>query len=263
MYLASDHTFVLCAYKESPYLAECLDSLRNQRVQSTVLVATATPNEYIEKLCRDYDVPLYVNPDDPGIATDWNFAISCAETPLVTIAHQDDVYESRYTMRMLESVNSSKHPLLFFSNYGELRAHGVVDKNSLLSMKRLMLTPLRCPPLQASRFVRRRVLSFGSPICCPSVTIVTSNVPMPLFSSSLKCDLDWQAWERVSRLEGSFLYDPNILMHHRIHEDSETTALIQDNTRTREDMLMFELFWPRPIARLLGRIYASSQKSNE
>ena len=39
---------------------------------------------------------LYVNDNPPGIATDWNYAISKAETQLVTIAHQDDIYAPDY-----------------------------------------------------------------------------------------------------------------------------------------------------------------------
>lgn len=36
---------------------------------------------------------------------------------------------------------------------------------------------------------------------------------------------------------------PEILMFHRIHEQSETTNMIEDQTRTREDLEMYELFW--------------------
>ncbi len=28
-----NHTFVICAYKESPYLEECIQSLMNQRIK--------------------------------------------------------------------------------------------------------------------------------------------------------------------------------------------------------------------------------------
>lgn len=263
MYSADNHTFALCAYKESPFLEECLRSLTSQEVASRVLVATATPNDHIKSLCEAYAVPLFINPSEPGISSDWNFAMSCAKTSLVTIAHQDDVYEPQYSRRMLDAVNSSKKPLLYFTDYGELRNGIKVDSNVILKVKRAMLFPLRSKAFRGSRFVRRRVLSLGSAICCPSVTMVTHNLPAPIFSDELKCDLDWQAWERLSRLEGDFLYDSAIMMRHRIHEDSETTALIRDDTRTREDLYMLEHFWPRPIARLLGKAYVLSQNSNK
>jgi hypothetical protein len=105
-------------------------------------------------------------------------------------------------------------------------------------------------------------LSFGSAICCPSVTMVIPHLFTPLFDEGMKCDLDWHAWERVSRLQGSFLYDSRILMYHRIHRASETTRLIHDNTRSLEDLAMFESFWPRPIARIVNSFYSNSHKSN-
>ena len=36
------HTFAICAYGDSPYLTECLDSLLRQTVKSTILLATST-----------------------------------------------------------------------------------------------------------------------------------------------------------------------------------------------------------------------------
>ena len=45
-----NHTFVICAYKESPYLEECIQSLMNQRIKSNVIITTSTPNVYIERL---------------------------------------------------------------------------------------------------------------------------------------------------------------------------------------------------------------------
>lgn len=262
MYVSSDHTFAVCAYKESPYLFQCLESLANQVSKSRIIVATATPNAHIENVCSRFGVELYVNDKEPGIASDWNFAMSRAESALVTIAHQDDVYGPEYSSRMLKMVNSADVPLLYFTNYGEVRGEGRVEENELLRVKRAMLKPLEGSLFRSSRFVRRRILSMGSAICCPSVTMVVSNIPMPLFREGLKSNLDWEAWERVSRLQGSFLYDPLVLMYHRIHEGSETTALIKDNTRTEEDLFMFEKFWPRPVARMLGKAYFSSQRSN-
>ena len=42
---SNKHTFAVCAYKESPYLEECIQSVQNQTVQSKVIMTTSTPNE--------------------------------------------------------------------------------------------------------------------------------------------------------------------------------------------------------------------------
>lgn len=51
-------------------------------------------------------------------------------------------------------------------------------------------------------------------------------------------------------------------MMHRIHAGSETTNAIQDNRRTREDLDMFYRFWPKPMAKIIGKFYARSENSN-
>ena len=84
------HTFAVCAYGESPYLEECVQSLLAQKVRTRILIATSTPNSYIYGIGEKYGIPVHINHGEKGLAGDWNFAYSCATTPLVTLAHQDD-----------------------------------------------------------------------------------------------------------------------------------------------------------------------------
>ena len=125
-----------------------------------------------------------------------------------------------------------------------------------------MLLPLRLRCFWNSKFVRRRILSLGSPICCPSVTFVKKNCPEIVFQHGFRADEDWQAWELLSRQKGAFVYCRKPLMLHRIHEDSETSKILGDNARTKEDYVMFCKFWPKPIAKRLTKLYGTSVKSN-
>lgn len=261
-FVASDHTFAVCAYKDSPFLRECLESVINQSLKTNVIMATSTPTETIRQLADEYHVRLYVRDGEPGIADDWNYAVSCAGTPLVTIAHQDDTYEPTYAEEALKAINSVERPLIYFTNYGEIRNGVNVDSNRLLKIKRAMLTLLKDGRLSANKTARRRALSLGSSICCPSVTLAACNLPLPVFVSDLKSNLDWEAWERISRLDGDFYYRSAILMHHRIHEGSETSALIRNNVRTQEDFQMLRHFWPDWFARIVNHFYSIGQKSN-
>ncbi|WP_139653410.1 glycosyltransferase family A protein [Raoultibacter phocaeensis] len=263
MYSSSNHTFAVCAYKESPYLEECLQSLLAQTVEANILIATSTPNEYIESLSKRYSISLHVSDTEPGIASDWNHAVDFAETELVTIAHQDDVYEPAYLENMLLMMNESNDPLLYFTNYGEMRNGERIDDNQLLRVKRTMLAPLKRTSLRRSRFVRRRILSFGSPICCPSVTLVKNKITPNYFKDDYRSNLDWQAWAALALQEGDFLYNPSIMMYHRIHEDSETSHLIEDSSRGAEDLRMLQSFWPKPIAAFVYRWYSKGEKSNQ
>lgn len=258
-----EHTFVICAYKESPYLENCIQSLKEQTIASEIIIATSTPNAYIKEIADRYELTIYEKEGVSDIADDWNYGYSKVTTPYLTIAHQDDIYLPSYTEHVLQEFHKSSKPLIFFCDYAELRGEQVVIKNKLLTVKRIMLIPLRCRLFFSSRFVRRRILSFGSPICCPSVAYAKENLPEKVFVQGFRSNEDWEAWEKISRLKGDYIYDKQILMYHRIHEDSETSAIIQDNKRSEEDMIMYSKFWPKPIARLLVKLYADGQKSNE
>lgn len=257
------HTFVICAYKESLYLEECIKSLMKQTIKSDIIMITSTPNEFIEKIAQKYNISLMINEGESGITQDWNYAYKMAKTELVTIAHQDDVYLPGYTEEILRIVQKSAKTLIAFTDYGELRNGKPVLKNRLLIIKRILLFLLRSPVLQKSIFVRRRILSLGSPICCPAVTFVKNNLPKEVFRKGFRSDEDWEAWEMLSKLKGAFAYSPKIRMYHRIHDDSETSIILQDNARSKEDFAMFCKFWPVPIAKVLTKLYASSEKSNE
>ncbi len=261
--LMDKHTFAVCAYKESPYLEACIQSLLDQTVRTDIIVATSTPNKFISDICENYNIPLYVNKGEGGITQDWNFAYNQTDARYITIAHQDDIYDCHYTEEMYKLLSGVKKPIIFFTDYSELRNGEIVHDNKLLKIKRLMLIPLRCSLFWKSRFVRRRILSLGSPICCPSVTFDTSNCPNPVFQHGFRADEDWEAWERLSRRKGAFVYSRKILTFHRIHQESETSKILEDNARHKEDFVMFCKFWPKSIARFLTKVYGTSEKSNE
>lgn len=260
--MAMQHTFVICAYKESPFLENCILSLKKQSLKSNIIMVTSTPNEYISELAEKYEISLFVNEGEKGIVQDWNFGYSKAKTPYVTIAHQDDIYFKNYTKTAFEYLSGTKHPLIFFSNYYELREGRYIKSNRLLRIKRLMLIPLQMKSLQSSIFVRRRILSLGSPICCPSVMYAKNNLPDVIFKVGFRSNEDWEAWEMISRFKGDFLYSTKPLMAHRIHEESETSAIIADNKRSEEDLEFYSRFWPKWMAKILVRLYAKGQESN-
>lgn len=106
-------------------------------------------------------------------------------------------------------------------------------------------------------------MSLGDPICCPAVTFNLEKVKRPVFSHGFRSCEDWEAWEKLSKLKGRFIYCKEALMCHRIHEGSATTAILEDNARVEENYIMYCKFWPRPIARILNHFYTGSEKSNQ
>lgn len=256
-----NHTFVICAYKESQYLEECIQSVLNQNLKSNVIIATSTPNEYIKNMSNKYKIPLYINEGEKGIGQDWNFGISNVTTDYVTIAHQDDIYESDYLEEIVKKLEKNDDFVIAFTDYREIKNGEEIKLTSNLKIKKVLLFPLRI--FRKSKFIKRRALSLGSSICCPSVTInkkITGENP---YKTELKCDLDWDTWDKMTNYNAKFLYIPKELMKHRIHEESETSNLIQDNTRLEEDLMMFKRYWPESIAKFLMKFYKKAVNTNK
>lgn len=259
-YTAKDHTFVICAYKESKYLQECIDSLKKQSIKSNIIMATSTPNDYIKSTAEKNGIELFVNTGVAGIGGDWNFGYNLADTALVTIVHQDDTYLEDYLKTMLDALNKSKNPIMAFCHYAELRNGEKVYENRNLKIKKLMLSPLKIN--SSSRFFKRLVIAYGNPICCPAVTYVKEKVGASPFTNDFGSNIDWQQWERLSNIKGSFAYTDNQQMCHRVHEESTTSSLINDDSRTKEDYEMLLKFHTKPVAKLLIKPYSKSQDSN-
>ena len=257
----NNHTFLICAYKESPYLEECIKSILNQTVKSNVYITTSTPNDFIEALAEKYKLKLFINNGEKGIGQDWNFAVSKSETDYITVIHQDDIYNEKYLEEIVNKLEKGKDFVIAFTNYREIKNGEVIPLTINLRIKKFLQFPLRF--FQRSKFWKRRALSFGSSICCPSVTINTKIAGKTPYKTELKCDLDWDTWEEMTKYKSRFLYIPKELMQHRIHEDSETSNLIKNNIRLEEDFIMLKRFWPTPIAKFIMKYYKKAIDTND
>ena len=269
------HSFVICAYGDSPYLEKCIESLKNQTVSSVIKLTTSTPSDYIRDLCSKYDVGYNIRTGTPSIGNDWNEALRIADTRYATIVHQDDVYEPDYAKKVITAARNTNRitgvePQIVFTDYSELVNGIKYAKRRNLIIKRILLLSLRLRKLQGFRWAKRNAIRFGNAICCPTVTyniqyirkLLAEAGRTELFSNDFRSNLDWEAWEWLSVRKGAFVYLPEILAAHRIHEDSETTRIIQDNDRTREDMVLFSRLWPQGIAALISRLYKKSEDTN-
>ena len=255
------HTFVVPAHGRSPHLVECLASLRAQSRPSRVVVATSTPYEGLEALVVSFGAELAVHAPNVGIGRDWNFALAQATTPWVTVAHQDDVYLPGFVEATLTLADAVPDATLVLTGYAELLRGTTRAHTPMLWIKRLLLElGFLGRRVVASRDTKRRLLRFGCPIPCPSVTLRLDRTALR-FREDLRVNLDWEAWLRLATAPGAFAYSRERLLLHRIHAGSETSAGIRGGVRAREDLMMFELLWPKPIARLLARGYALSYAS--
>lgn len=254
------HTFIILAFKKSPFLESCILSLKQQTFKSTLVIATSTPNSHINALSQKYQISVIENPERRGIGFDFDFALGCAQTDWATIAHQDDLYEKTYTEKILKNIDSET--IIAFSDYYEIK-NGIPKRFTRnLLVKKALLFFLRWKIFQKMRFFKRACLSFGNPICCPAVTFPVQRISLPLFSCELSSNMDWMAWEKISQKKGRFVFVPQALVGHRIHKDSTTSKVIQENNRSSEDFFVLQKFWPKYIAKIIARIYKIGEKNN-
>ena len=257
------HCFALCAYQVNPHLEDCVKSLLAQTLKTNIIMITGSPNDHIRSVAEKYSLPLFVNPAPTGMAGNWNFAYRTADAEFVTIAHEDDLYDADYANSVAQSVQNRPAPLIIFTDYYELSGEEIIRANRLLHIKRKMNAPLKIKAFQNSRFIRNRILSLGCSICCPSVTFHKTILSDFAFDETFCCNLDWDAWTRIAKNKGSFIYIPKPLMLHRIHEQSETTRLLSNGMRFEEDLKIFKRYWPAWIAGKIMKKYSESAKSNQ
>jgi glycosyltransferase involved in cell wall biosynthesis len=258
-----NHSFIILAYKKSPHLEECIHSLKKQTIPSHILLSTSTPSDYLEIISKNSKIPLIINPNPPSIAADWTFAYNLCTTKYLTLAHQDDLYMPEYTEKCLEFIEKYPGFLILFSDYNELFNNSIRDNNLLLSIKRLILHFFYMFKINLTSIaLKKKMLSFGNPVCCPSILYNRENIGNFEFNSSYSMNLDWDAALQLAKMKGDFLYLKNKLLTRRIHKGSESTNALLNRTRFEEDQKMFERFWPKYVVRCLLKFYTQAYKSN-
>lgn len=262
--LFDSHTFVIPAYGKSVYLEACILSLLKQTISSSIILSTSTPSVFLKHLAVKYNLTYAINPGPSGIANDWNFALSRASTPLVTIAHQDDVYEPNYTDTVMREMNKHREDavLIAFTGYQDLVGDHTRQRSVNSIIKNILLFPFILSKTIKSPFLKKSLLAFGDPICCPSVTFNIRELNLFRFDENYTCALDWLAWYQLSNQPGSFLYIRKKLLKHRIHAASETSAQIHNGKRAKEELQLFELIWGRAFARIIARLYTLGYRDN-
>ncbi|MEY8232655.1 glycosyltransferase family A protein [Oscillospiraceae bacterium 50-16] len=259
-YTTENHLFVICAYKENPHLEETVRSLLNQTVIGRIRISTSTPNEYIRNLALKYDLPLWINPISAGSGSDWNFAYNEAQADFVTLVHQDDIYEPTFLEETLNEINRHKDFILIYSKYYEWRETGVTTDSQFLRIKHFMNSVISAIP--SSKILRRFVLGLGNPICCPAVTYNKNKIGCINFRTDYQNSHDWEAYARLAKLSGKYIYIPQNLVGHRVYTDSQTTRSIANGVRIREDIEILNSIWPKPIAWLIMLFYKKSLANN-
>lgn len=257
------HTFAICAYHDSPYLEACIKSLKGQSVPTGIILCTSTPSGFIDGMAEKYEIPVYVREGKSDIGADWNFAYHMADSELVTIAHQDDMYQRDYVKLLLRAYERYPDMTLFTGGYTVVKDEKLVRFEAVEFVKRFLRLPLRIKSLGGIGFIKRSVLRFGNSICCPACTYNKSMLGEPLFDSPYRFALDWDTLWKLAGRPGRFICVERPVMYYRVHEEATTKACIKDNSRAREEAEMFAKMWPKPVVKLLMHFYTKAYEEYE
>jgi hypothetical protein len=260
----SDHTFIIPAYKGSDFIEECIISLKQQTLNSKIIITTSTPSSFVFDISRKYNIEIYINKNGNNIANDWNFAYKMCQTKYLTLAHQDDIYLPEYTEQCLNyaEIPANSDSLMIFTDYKEIAGDHKKKVSLIIFVKKALLSVFLLKNNIKSNFLKRSILSFGNPISCPSVMFNVKNIGPFEFSEEYQYNIDWEAWLRLAKKEGKFIYINKKLMVHRLHDESQTFIQIQNDNRYKEEEKIFQSIWNKPFARLIMKIYKYSSSLN-
>lgn len=170
-----------------------------------------------------------------------------------------------YTEACLKAAkkNHEADNLLIFTGYKELINNKIRSFDLHLFIKNVLLFPFLFSEQICSVFLKKLILSFGSPVPCPTVMYHKSMIGPFEFFKDFQCNMDWDAWLRLSERKGSFIYIKDKLVVHRLYKYSQTSVQIKKNIRQREDKIIFEKLWPHVFVGFFARIYSLAMKFNE
>lgn len=254
-----NHSFIIPAYGRSPFLEGCIESLMAQTAKSPIVISTSTPFDGLDALGYKFGVRLHIHSPNRGIGPDWNAALDVADTQLVTLAHQDDIYLPEFSERMVAAAHDKPQSTLLFSDADEIDSRGeLIPQHHNTTIKRLMVGMAFAGRTTIQGAVSRRLLfGLGNPVICPAVTINRTNTADFRFREDLRTNMDWLAWIELAE-RGAVTRVAKVLMQHRAHEQSETARCLADGARQQEDRMIFERMWPRPVSDILSRLYQRS-----
>ncbi len=255
--MQTKHVFAVAAYGTSPYLDGLLASLRQQSIPSKIIICTSTPNAEITKLSAKYQVPVYVRQGESSLQADWNFAYEegAKLAPLVTIAHQDDLYYPDYTKAVLNAWNVYPDMSLFCCRYDTIDADGQQIPGKAEAVKRLLRLRLRNHRAAVKTSVKLSALRWGNGIGCPTCTYNRSFCGNVLFQNGYKFVIDWDTLVRLARSPGRFICLEKPLMAYRVHGGAETAKQIQNRNREHEETEEFRKLHGQLMTKLLMHFY--------
>ncbi len=260
----ADHTFIIPAFGNSDFLEACILSLKQQTIPGKILITTSTPSVFLTEIAEKYQLEIIVNESKTGLASDWSFAYKACTSKYLTLAHQDDLYNTNYAETFIKE--AEKHGnidcLILLSDYNELKINSLRNRSVVIFIKKILLLPFLFNNSLRKRISKNLLLVFGNPVACPSVMFNVENIGSFEFNSEYLYNVDWEAWIRLAKRKGSFVYIKKKMMGHRLHRESQTSIQIESTIRQKEEEKILKSIWGKWVGGILFFFYGFGGKFN-
>lgn len=210
------HSFVILAYNESPDLEECIRSIKNQSKKTNIVIATSTKNKFILDLASKYSLGVIINDKKSNKAKDYNFAINSVNTELVTIIHQDDLYNRNYAKEILNCYKYNKDASIIFTDNYVIDKDEKIKNNKDIYKRKLFIKLLKYNFFNKRKFFRKLSIKYNNNICSSSVTYVKNNIPSDIFNSKYKYFIEWDGFIKLLKFDKRFVFIDQKLVGYRL-----------------------------------------------
>jgi glycosyltransferase involved in cell wall biosynthesis len=241
-------TVAVPVYNGARFLARTLQSLLGQEYDDfQVIVVDDCSSDDSVGIARALGVTVIQNETRRGLAGNWNSALTRTTSPLVVLAHQDDVYARSFLATTARLLN--EYPRAFAAH---TRAQYVdAEGNPVESAASRYKDGFWPQPEPAEREPRDEVLVLqrGNYVICPAVMLRMAAVrDIGLFNEQYRFVPDWEYWLR-GLLRGHTLVGTHArLIDWRRHEGTATRA--EEGTFRRYDEELALQHWLANAANL-------------
>ena len=227
-------------YKRTDHLKQCLESVLAagvpaERMQIAVVDdSTASPNVEAEvRAIAGSRVEFHHNPQNLGMAGNWNRCIALARGALVHILHDDDYVSPGFYAGIDALAAKFPQASIYFSRVLQVDGGGSITWVS--------------PRIEAYESYSRdpEALLYRCEVRFPGVVVRRKAYERTGgFDASMRMTLDWDMWVRLIADGGAASCDA-ALAYYRRHEDAATSRYFRDGTYFREMLRIRDTFATR------------------
>lgn len=234
-------TIVVTVYRRERYLRGAVESALAQTVPVEVCVLDdAAPGTAHDKLIEDYlpRVRYLRNAKSVGLVGAFNRSLEVAETPYVSILHDDDRLRPDAIQRLLEAREAFPGQGLYFGNDETLDENGEIINRPPADETIRPVTPLE--------FTLENQFSFPGHLLDREIARRAGG-----FTSTLTMTSDWDLWLRLAIQPGAVKTGRIVAQHRQYWDEMRATSFL-DTSGRRLPSLANQLYRNRRHLRAAG-----------